>query len=286
MVSALSETADWGLLMAGIPDAHKYSKGKGIRVAVLDTGCPNHLDVTENLDGAFNASLSPTATDKAGHGTHVAGIIAALENGIGVIGIAPEAKIIPIKVLGDNGLSGFDTIERGIRIAMAQSVDIINLSLGSPIEPPASFHEAVKEAAAKGIFIFAAAGNDAGNVNWPARYPETIAVGAIDHKGNLATFSSRGPEMHVAGPGVNIYSTYLDNQYAVLSGTSQATPFIAGVAALILSWQRANPSMPPIKTVQDMLHRLDDLSNQHGIIGGMGGIGFGVPVFANDMPWR
>jgi subtilisin family serine protease len=287
VMSQLSELADWGLVMAGVPEAHQRTKGSGIKVAVLDTGGPNHIDLNANLLPALNASSSPTADDNGGHGTHCAGIIAALQNGLGVLGVAPESHILPVKVLNDNGLSGFDAIERGIRMATAAGVDIISMSLGAAVEPPVALHQAIQQAVAAGIFIFAAAGNDGGCVNWPARYPEVIAVAAIDQSGQIAGFSSRGEAVAVGAPGVGIYSTYLNNGYALLSGTSQATPFVAGIGALLLAWQRANPSIPPIRTVQDMLQRLDDMTDDHMVFAGTkhGLLGYGVPRFAN-MDWR
>ena len=289
VMSELSESMDWGLTSAGVPEAHKHTRGAGVTVAVLDTGGPNHLDLNANLLPALNCSGSGNASDCQGHSTHVSGIIAALANGVGIIGVAPETKILPIKVLDDSGHSGFEAIERGIRAATAARVDIINMSLGAPIEPPPSFHQAIQAAVAQGIIIVAAAGNDSGAVNFPARYPEIIAVAAIDKQGNLANFSSHGPQVAVSAPGVDIYSTYLNQGYAMLRGTSQASPFVAGICALVLAWQRANPSVPPIKGVQDMLMRLDDLCDPQGRIGfhgKCGDIGFGIPSFANYMPWK
>ena len=286
--ASLSETQDWGLVAAGIPLAHQHTRGAGVRVAVLDTGGPNHLDLNDNLLPAIDCSGSGDPTDHQGHGTHVAGVIGALSNGIGILGVAPEVKIIPIKVLDDYGQSGFQQIEDGIRAAIAAGADIINMSLGATVPPPDTLHAAIIEAANKGIIIIAAAGNDAGNVNFPAIYPEVIAVAAVDKEGNLASFSSRGDKVAVAAPGVNIYSTYLANQYAVLNGTSQASPFICGVCALILAWTRANPSVPQITGVKDMLNRLDDMtSTPVGTIGFLGphqGLGFGIPRMFN-MAW-
>lgn len=288
--SALSQVCDWGLMAYGIPEAHTKTKGAGVTVAVLDTGVdPTHLDLIGNILQTQNCTSSQSPLDVQGHGTHVCGTIVAVDNGIGVIGVAPEAKIISIKVLGDDGTSGYDSIERGIRLATELGVDIISMSLGATVEPPASFHDAIKAAAAQGIIIVAAAGNDSGSVNWPARYKEVIAVGAIGPNGELTSFSSRGPEVAVIAPGLNIYSTYLANNYAVLSGTSQATPYVAGICALLLSWSRATPGVKPVSGYEEMLSRLDDLSDPHGRIGvhgKTGEIGFGIPNFANYQAWK
>ena len=276
----LSETMDWGLLWAGIPEAHKYTKGTGITVAVLDTGYAPHTDLEENILSGINCSANPSTFDRQGHGTHVAGIVAASANGIGVVGVAPEAKIVPIKVLNDDGRANFFQIGAGLRAAIDAGVDIINMSLGSPAEPPASIHRLIKEATDKGIIVIAAAGNDGGQVNYPARYDEVIAVAAIDHNGDMARFSSRGDQIDVGAPGVGIYSTYCDNQYAILQGTSQAAPFVAGVCALILSWYRANPDKGVVGNYVDMLRELDKVSDPQGRLG----LGFGIPNFANIDP--
>ena len=283
VISALSETMDWGLTAAGIPDAHKITRGTGIKVAVLDTGYATHDDLKANVIAQIDCTSSGASTDHQGHGTHVSGIIAAAANGIGIIGVAPEAQIIAIKVLDDSGRGGFDAIEAGIRAAIAQGADIINMSLGVAAQAPDSLHDAVKEAYDKGIIIVAAAGNDKGAVNFPARYPEVIAVAAMDQKGNMASFSSRGEQVAVGAPGVNIYSTFLNNGYAVLNGTSQASPFIAGVCALTLAYTRANPDKPQIHNAVDMLKALALLCDPSGRIvsGKSGDFGYGVPKFAN-----
>ena len=282
----LSELNDWGSVASGVPDAHKFTKGAGIKIAVLDTGEPNHEDLNANLLPAHNCAGTQTATDFCGHGSHVAGIIAACQNDQGIIGIAPEAKIVPVKVLDDSGHSGFDSIEAGIRAAITAGVDIINMSLGCPVEPPQSLHDAIKEAANSGIILVAAAGNDKGAVNWPARYDEVIAVAAVDQSGNMAKFSSRGPQVDIGAPGVNVYSTWLNNKYASLNGTSQACPFIAGVCALILSWVRSNPSVPQVTGIKDMLNRLEDISDNKGRVAQTAnGLGYGIPRFGN-VNWK
>jgi subtilisin family serine protease len=284
VMAALSETFDWGLQMVGVAEMHKRTKGAGIRVAVLDTGYATHDDLEENIarlaDGMDH-------TDRQGHGTHVAGIVAAAANGFGVVGVAPEAQVVPIKVLGDDGRGGFAQIEQGIRKAIAHGVDIINMSLGSPSAPTESLHDAIRDANSKGIFVFAAAGNDAREVNYPARFDEVIAVAAMDKNGNMARFSSRGAQVAVGAPGVDIYSTHLNNQYAVMSGTSQACPFMAGVAALLLALDRSSPQRS-ILTHVDMLRALDELCDPHGrlgVHGKDGEFGYGIPSFAN-VPYK
>jgi subtilisin family serine protease len=131
VIAALSEVQDWGISLVDIPDAWKRTKGAGITVAVLDTGGPDHEDLNDNLLPAQNCAGTRDAADHQGHGTHVAGIVAAQLNGIGVVGVAPEAKVLPIKVLDDAGRASFTAVASGIRVAIEQGADVINMSLGS-----------------------------------------------------------------------------------------------------------------------------------------------------------
>jgi subtilisin len=283
VMQTLSQTTDWGLMQSNIPGAWAYTEGEGITIAVLDTGTCDHPDLRDNLLPALNFSGESDDKDWNGHQTHCMGIIAAANNDFGVVGVAPKAKILPIKVLGNGGNGSYENIIAGVNAAVDCNVDIISMSLGSSSAPP-EFHTAIKRAAEAGIVIIAAAGNDAGAVNYPARYEEVIAVAALDPRGNMAHFSSHGPEIDAIAPGVDIYSTYLDNGYAKLNGTSQACPFIAGICALMMSWTRKNPNLKPICDYKDMLQRLDDVSSlesQNIVIGRSGDWGFGVPKFAN-----
>ncbi len=256
-----SEITDWGLMHANIPLYHDNGvMGQGVTVAVLDTGISPHTDLDGNVVVPYSDTVGSDGIDRQGHGTHVAGIIGAIKNGSGIVGVAPACKLIGVKVLGDNGHGGYASIEAGIQAAMDAGAHIINMSLGASVEPPVSLHQKIIEAANRGIIIVAAAGNDSGAVNYPAKYPEIIAVGAIDERGNLADFSSHGPEISVVAPGVNIYSTYLNNQFAVLRGTSQASPFIAGICALLLSEDmQKNNGNRTILSVQGMLEALDKI---------------------------
>ena len=164
----------------------------------------------------------------------MAGIAAALNNSLGVVGAGPNIDLYAIKVLNRNG-SGFlsDVIE-GIQWATANGIKVANMSLGSTSNVQ-SFHDAVIAAYNAGVTIVAAAGNSGGAVSFPAAYPEVIAVSATDINNNLASFSSRGPEIDLAAPGVSILSTYKGTSYATLSGTSMASPHVAGSAALVIN---------------------------------------------------
>lgn len=208
-----------------------------IKVAVIDTGISTkHPDLNANLKGGYNAINSRKSwNDDNGHGSHVAGIIAGINNAQGVVGVAHKADLYAVKVLGANG-SGFmsDVIE-GLGWAASNGMSVVNMSLGCACDS-VSLHTAVTNAYNAGVVIVAAAGNDpSAPVIFPAAYPEVIAVGATDSSDNIASFSSRGPEVDVSAPGVSIYSTYKGTGYATLSGTSMASPHVAGTAALILN---------------------------------------------------
>ena len=275
-----TEVIDWGLKRINAELAWKKTKGAGVKVAVLDTGVdPRHPDLIQNLKGTINLSNSRhDVIDQNGHGTHVAGIIAAVDNEEGMIGVAPEADLYVAKVLGDNGSGGMNNIVRGIRWAVAQNVDVINLSLGTQSQPSSDLHEAVKEAAMRGIIIVAAAGNENSTVGWPARYPETICVAASDKRDGRASFSNKGIENVITAPGVDILSTYKDGTYAELSGTSMACPIIAGAAALYIAHIKATEyRRPTVKEVHEALVKAtDDVGSAgHDADFGMGIINLG-----------
>lgn len=154
--------------------------------------------------------------------THVAGIVAAAADDHGVVGVAPKCELYSGRVLDNDGTcpGDYEWIINGINWAISRDVDIINLSLGSPDEPPAAIHAAIQAAVMSGILVVVAAGNDGlGSLNWPARYPECLAVAAIGPDGRLARFSNYGDGLGVAAPGVDIYSTWINGQYAKESGT-------------------------------------------------------------------
>lgn len=205
-------------------------------VAVVDTGVDRtHADLSGKLLTGYNA-ISPgqAPNDDNGHGTMVAGIVAAgTGNGEGIAGVAWYGRVMPVKVLDGNG-QGFDAdIAEGITWAADHGAKVINLSLGGTQDSPA-LADAVKYAAGKGVVVVAASGNYGDDTTvYPAAYPEVLAVGATDNAANLTDFSSSGDWVDIAAPGFDITSTYPDDQYATASGTSFAAPITAGVAALV-----------------------------------------------------
>ncbi len=232
----------WEITAFNLPLAWNYSQGEGVKVAVIDSGADlDHHDLVENLLPGKNF-VDPTKTpeDDCGHGTHVTGIICAKNTEMGMVGVAPKCKVIPVKALNNKGVGDLRNVAEAIRWSADQGVDFITMSLGSPA-PLQQVRKALQYAVSKGVVIFCAAGN-AGTTReifYPAAYPEAIGVGAIDEKFERANFSCTGNDLDFLAPGVRILSTVPDNWYAVMSGTSQANPFLVGVAALLLSYKRA-----------------------------------------------
>lgn len=241
----------WGFHAIVIREAWKKAKGEGIKVAVLDTGVDyNHKDLKNRIIKVRDFTNS-SPLDRNGHGTNVAGIIAAEENKQGVIGIAPKTDLYIAKVLRDNGNGSYQSIIDAIHWAIEENVDVINMSFGTTQKPPESFYQAIKKAYDSNIVMVAATGNDNHHVAYPAKYDEVIGVSAIDRTYTKAEFSNFGSENCITAPGVEILSTYKDNKYARMSGTSMATPIVSGAISLYLSLLKKNgikkPSVPEIK---------------------------------------
>ncbi|MEH1850373.1 MAG: S8 family serine peptidase [Nostoc sp.] len=251
---------NWGDNLVKAPEAWaKGYTGKGVVVAVLDTGVDyndtqlqNNIWTNPNNDAAQgyandvhgwnfvdnNNNVLDTST--IGHGTHVSGIIAGENNGSGITGVAYDAKIMAIKVLDNSGAGSDTSITEGIYYAVDHGANVINLSLGGAY-PNMALESAIQYASSKNVVVVMAAGNDSADTpDYPASYAKNwgLTVGAVDQNNNIADFSNRAgsdPLAYVTAPGVNISSTIPGNQYATYSGTSMATPFVAGVVALMLS---------------------------------------------------
>lgn len=269
------QVIDWGLKDRKVPEQWKVTKGEGVKVAVLDTAGPATTHKDLHIYGGANFTTSGDG-DVAGHGTHVMGIIAAMNNAYGVVGVAPKAQVYAVKVLGDNGSGYYEWIAAGIDWAVENEMDIISMSLGSNHDSPV-LHAAVKRAYAKNITIVCAAGNDAKHVDYPGKYQEVIAVGSSNKYGDISDYSSPGPEVDITAPGERVYSTYLDNSYAILSGTSMATPFITGVLALMISKHRnSEHNNTPIDTPDQIREHLLRTADDKGEVGRDNYFGYGI----------
>ncbi|MGH9037068.1 MAG: S8 family peptidase, partial [Acidimicrobiia bacterium] len=256
--------SQWNLDMVPFEASWPTTDGRGVVVAVVDSG----VDAAhEDLTGAVLAGWDTTTdtpggtTDRQGHGTHVAGIIAArVGNGAGMAGTAPGVRILPVRVLGDNGTGALSDVIEGIDWAVDHGADVINLSLGGP-GGGSVFRTVLDNARKRGVVVVAAAGNDAlkGNpVIYPGADPDAIAVASIQPNGLRAPSSTWGPWVDLAAPGASIvapcpdsasmcaqarsYDSSLPSGYARLSGTSMASPHVAAAAALLLS---ARPDLTP-----------------------------------------
>jgi len=250
------------------------SGGDGVNVAVLDTGVlKTHPDLKNRVKDCkdFSSPRSPIVDgkcdDKNGHGTHVAGIIAADggSDGLGIFGITPAANIYAYQVCSASGSCWADDIATAIKAAADNGANIINLSLGSDSQSQL-IYDAIIYASGKNVLIVAAAGNDGsyvGSIDYPAANLEAVGVGALDINKDVSDWSSRGinsqtkayvveeGDIEFAAPGVSVESTWKDGGYAILSGTSMAAPHVSGLAAKL--WQK--DSLDPAAATRDILQK-------------------------------
>jgi minor extracellular protease Epr len=252
-VYALQQTTPWGIQKIRAPQVWATgNKGTGIKVAIVDTGIDTAHPDLKVVGGVSYVSYTTSYNDDNGHGTHCAGIVAALNNTIGVVGVAPEAALYAVKVLDSSGSGYFSDVISGIDWCITNNMQVVSMSFGSTYDDTI-LHSELDLAYSQGIVLVAAAGNSgpgANTIGYPAKYSSVIAVGATDSNDVVASWSSRGPELSVTAPGVNIYSTYKRSTYATMSGTSMACPHVTGTVALILGRAAHTPA-----EVRDILQK-------------------------------
>lgn len=283
----------WGVDHIEADLVHPTNKGTGTKVAVIDTGINyNHPDLAANYVGGYdfvNGDSDPL--DDNGHGTHVSGTVAAVADGIGVIGTSPEVSLYGLKVLDSAGSGSYSDITAAIQWSAQNDMQIASLSLGGSADSQ-TLHDAIIAADNVGVLIIAAAGNDGNppgkgdNMSYPAKYSEVISVGATDQNDNRASFSSTGDELDIMAPGVSILSTYEDG-YATASGTSMATPHVSGVAALVFA---SDGTLTNSNVKQILLNTADDLGPSgwdsrygYGLVDADGAVAT-EPEPANELP--
>jgi len=280
-VRMLAETLDYNHQLLNTPAMWARTRGKGVKVVILDTGRPEHDDIV--VAGA-KSFIPGYEQDGNGHSTHCGGLLAAVAgNGRGVAGIAPEASVYYGAVLGARGTGRLADIEAGIRWAVDEvGAHVISMSLGIPsrwrIKP---LEDACNYANAHGVTIFAASGNEGGTVGLPAQYDSVIAVAAVNSAKDHAGFSNFGPQVDFAAGGVQVFSTYLNNGYAKLDGTSMACPVVAGVGALIIAehLQRGQKLTPA-----EVKEHIERIAYDVGPKGFDQMTGRGIPVFTATEP--
>ncbi|WP_170110753.1 S8 family peptidase [Flavilitoribacter nigricans] len=286
-IKSATQIQDWGHEYLKAGEVYGKTRGEGAVVAILDTaGEFAHPDLVKNSLNRYgkNFTDSPSLIDVHGHGTHCAGIAAATDNEIGVIGVAPGAHLLPVKVLNDAGSGAYSWIAAGIRYIADLEMEgelndlprIISMSLGGP-NSSKILKEAIDYAIGKGCLVVAAAGNEGyregiNNVGYPGKYAEVITIASMGKTGLPSRFSSAGTAVDLAAPGEQVYSTHKNGSYAYLSGTSMATPHVAGVCALILS------VFPEIKTQGQLEAFLSDHAKDIYDTGEDLRTGAGVPI--------
>ena len=279
VLTVLMQQQGWGVKQLKVPKLWKITQGEGVTIGVIDTGVPRHDDLDENILEGINCIPGEDQYDNHGHQTHCVGIIAAENNDTGMVGVAPKAKCLCIKGLSDKGSGTYGGLIKALEYCLevrhdgTRRVDIVSMSLGGS-SPSPQMEEVINKLTDAGIPVICAAGNDGmGGVNYPAAYEKSIAVAAYDSNGQVAGFSSKGPEVDFAKPGVNIYSTYLNNRYAKLSGTSMACPFMAGVVALMIGKFRQQGKEYTVDKIKEQLIKKSD---DKGVIGKDDSWGYGV----------
>lgn len=228
----------WGVGHIGAPSAWNRTTGHRVNIGVIDTGVDfAHPDLRHSLERGINLlRRMELPQDDNGHGTHIAGTIAAANQRDGMIGVAPRARIHPVKAFDYNGTAYVSDIILGIDWCVRNDIDVVNMSFGMKTRSRSLF-AAVNGAYRSGVLIVASSGNDGriGNIDYPARYANTIAVGATTRQGRVASFTNRSRLIDIYAPGERIVSAWPRGLHREMSGTSMATSHVTGAVALLLS---------------------------------------------------
>ena len=281
----------WGVkhIRAGV--VHDLeNKGAGVKVAIIDSGIDySHPDLDANYGGGYDFVNKDTyPMDDNGHGTHVAGIVAAEDDGEGVVGVASEAILYALKVLGSDGSGSYSDVIAALQWCRDNGIQVTNNSYGSSGDPGVTVKAAFDDSASAGVLHVAAAGNSGNppgrgdNIIYPARYESVIAVAATDQSDKRARFSSTGPDVELAAPGVGIYSTYIGG-YTTYSGTSMASPHVAGVVALMIVANVSNIRGQLQSTADDLGDSGLDWLYGYGLVNAAEAVGAPQPP-PNDPP--
>jgi len=228
----------WNMAKVQASSAWDVTTGSAsVAVAILDTGVDlSHPDLQGKVVASVNFSDSSTVNDLNGHGTHLAGIVgAATNNSQGVAGLGYNTTVMNVKVMGDNGTGGYSWVAQGVVWAADHGAKVVNMSLGAEFGS-STLEDAINYAWGKGVVVVAAAGNNASSTPfYPAAYPNVIAVASTDYNDHLVSSSDYGDWVDVAAPGASIWSTLPNDRYDSRSGTSMASPHVAGLAGLVFT---------------------------------------------------
>ena len=232
-----NEVVDYGVQMVGAPLEWGETMGENVKIGVIDTGVDyNHIELKNRIKDGINTIDGGDFNDENGHGTHICGIISAEKNGVGVIGVAPKAELYVAKAFAKDGTSNFSAIEKAVNWMIDKKVNVVNMSFSSPAGGRA-YTNLIHRLSQCGASIICAAGNEGemgdNTIGFPARFDETVAVCAVDVNKHIASFSSKGSSAEICAAGIDIFSTYLNGGYALLSGTSMAAPILTGAVALL-----------------------------------------------------
>jgi len=260
----------WGISKVNAPAAWAVTRGEGVKVVVIDTGIDyDHPGLKGNLKGGWNAvTKTDDYKDDHGHGTHCSGTIAgngALIKGVEIFGVAPKVDLYGVKVLDANGSGTFEDVIAGMQWAVEHHMDVASMSLGAD-QGNDSLKAAVEAMAANGVVLIAAAGNSGpsdNTVGYPAGYEGAVAIAASDVNNKVASFSSRGKQVALIAPGVNVLSLVLGGEAGTMSGTSMATPHVAGLAALAIAGKDVHGYTNVRKALLDAATRFPRVPTEH-----------------------